>query len=118
VDVDVVNVVLIEEGLRTVEGLTRPRGLDVDGEEKVGRVTDDRRRLDVFFKGVGLSRVGLIRGMKGDGTAGRDKEALGVVLMASNKDGSEGGEMSVESRSGGGAVFKRFSVEGSEVCES
>lgn len=116
-DEEVLIAAVNEDSLGMVEGLTRPRGLAVDGEGKAGRVVDVRRRLDVFFKGVGLPTTVGLRGMKGDGTAGLEWEAFGVVVTVSVRDDSEARDMSAESRLGGGAVSRRFSVDGREDCD-
>lgn len=67
--------------LRMAGGFIRPRGLAVEGEENIGSVVD-RSRLEEFFSGVGLSCWGIVRGINGEGIAGRDKDALGVVIVS------------------------------------
>ena len=94
---------------RIAGGFIRPRELEVVGEENVGSVVD-RSRLDEFFSGVGLSCWGIVRGIKGDGIAGRDRDALGVVIISDCND-SEDCEMSARSKSAGGAVLRRSSAD-------
>lgn len=102
-------VVFMVEVFRIAGGFIGPRGLEVDGEENVENV-DDRSRLDEFFSGVGFSRWGIVRGMNGDGIAGRDRDALGVVIVSDCND-SEDCEMSARSKSAGGTVLRRSSAD-------
>lgn len=51
-----------------------------------------------------------MRGINGDGIAGRDRDALGVVIVSECND-SEDCEMSARSKSAGGAVLSRSSED-------
>jgi hypothetical protein len=73
---------------RIAGGFIRPRELEVEGEEDVGSVVD-RSKLDEFFSGVGFSYWRIVRGMNGDGIAGRDKDALGVVIVSDCNDSED-----------------------------
>jgi hypothetical protein len=102
-------VVFIVGVFRIVGGFISPRELEVEGEEGVGSVVD-RSRLDEFFSGVGFSCWGIVRGINGDGIAGRERDALGVVIVSDCND-SEDCEMSARSKSAGGAVLRRSSSD-------
>lgn len=101
--------VFIDGMFRIAGGFIRPRGPAVEGDENVGSVVD-RIRLEEFFSGVGLSCWGIVRGINGEGIAGRDKDALGIVMVSDCND-SEDREMSARSKSAGGAVLRRSSAE-------
>lgn len=108
--VDPVEVVLLTDGRLRVVGCLRPlRGLEVDGDEK--RAFEDVRRiLELFLRGTGLSLS--FRDMKGEGIGGRDKDALGVVIVeVSGMDFSGDGGSSDRSMLDGGPVWRRFSSE-------
>jgi hypothetical protein len=102
--------VLMIDGLRTTDGRTSPRGLDAEGLAVVIRVLD-RMVLEVFkaVNGLALSWKPARR-KKVEGRAERDKDAFGVVLV-SETELSRDGDMSAKSRSGGGWVLRRSSVE-------
>lgn len=100
---------------RIAGGFIRPRELEAEGED-VGSVVD-RSRLDEFFSGVGFSCWGIVRGINGDGIAGRDRDALGVVIVSDCND-SEDCEMSARSKSAGGAVLRRSSSDSVPRCEA
>jgi len=96
-------------GVFRIGGFISPRELEVDGEEDVGSVVD-RSRLDEFFSGVSFSCWGIVRGINGDGIAGRERDALGVVIVSDCND-SEDCEMSARPKSAGGAVLRRSSSD-------
>lgn len=100
---------------RIIGGFIRPREPEAEGED-VGSVVD-RSRLEEFFSGVGFSCWGIVRGINGDGIAGRDRDALGVVIVSDCND-SDDCEMSARSKSAGGAVLRRSSSDSVPRCEA
>jgi len=87
-------------------GRARILGLEVEGEND-GIVLE---RIMLALKDVRGLDLSVARDMNDAGTAGRDKGALGVVIVSEARESD--GEMSARSKSGGGAVLRRFSVEG------
>lgn len=119
--VEDVVVVLTEDVVREAGGFMRVRGLAIEGEEKADSVLDLRTlALDELLRGVTeplLFRCTSGRAVYEVVTVGfEDNDAFGVVVISF----SEAGEISARSKSVGGLVFKRLSLDDdsfSEECD-